>query len=72
MLWHELLATVHSLHAADAVYQKNSDANFCTKKQIPTDHSIDNLGSTKLKLGRPQEMERTKAFLEVAKYLKEK
>ena len=44
---------------------------FSTKKQIPTAHSIDKLGSKKLKLGRPQEIERTKAFFEVAKYLEE-
>ncbi len=49
LLWHELLS--HDLHSADAVYHKNSDANFSTQKQIPTAHSNDKLGSKKLKLG---------------------
>ncbi len=67
MAW---VGDVHDLHAADAVDQKNSDANFSTKKQIPIAHSNDKLGSKTLKLGRPQELERTKT-LEVAIDLEE-
>ncbi len=33
--------TIIFLHAAEAVYHKNSDSNFSTKKQIPTAHNND-------------------------------
>lgn len=65
------ILSVHDLHAADAVYHKSCDINFRTMKKIPTAHSSDKLGSKKLKLGRPKESERARAFLEVAKYLEE-
>lgn len=62
---------VHDLHAADAVYHQVCSINFRTKKQMPADHQTSETGAKKPKLGRPQEKERLKAFLEVVNFLEE-
>ena len=46
-------------------------SNFHTMRQIPTDFRKDKLCTKKLKLGPPEELDRTEAFLEVAKFLEE-
>ena len=59
---------VHDLHAADAIYHQTCSVNFRTKKQM----SIAQFAAEdfkKPKLGRPQDDERAKAFLEVASYV---
>ena len=60
----------HDLHAADAVYYQVCSINFRTKKQIPT-CAVHESSSKRAKLGRPQDRERTQAFLEVASFLEE-
>ena len=60
---------VHDLHAADAVYHQICSVNFRTKKNIPATFSGDDSCAKKVKLGRPEDKERTDAFLEVAHYL---
>ena len=62
---------VHDLHAADAVYHHTCSANFRTNKQIPAAHQSRDIHPKKFKLGRPQDQERTDAFLEAASYLEE-
>ena len=62
------LLQVHDLHAVDAVYHITCHGNFRTKKQIPVVHEIN---SKRAKPGRPQDKERTDAFLEVASFLEE-
>ena len=61
----------HDLHAVDAVYHRVCSVNFRTMKQIPVVHEHEVNPSKKVKLGRPQEKQRTDAFLEVAKFLEE-
>ena len=61
---------VHDLHAADAVYHQVCSVNFRTKKQIPA-CAVHESSSKRAKLGRPQDRERTQAFLEVASFLEE-
>ena len=61
----------HDLHAADAIYHKACDINFRTMRQIPTGFRKEKLCTKKVKLGRPEELDRTEAFLEVEKFLEE-
>ena len=71
---HSVLARIlsaHGLHAADAIYHKACDINFRTMRQIPTSFRKEKLCTKKVKLGRPEELDRTEAFLEVAKFLEE-
>ena len=71
---HSILARIssaHDLHAADAIYHKACDINFRTMRQIPTGFRREKLCNKKVKLGRPEELDRTEAFLEVAKFLEE-
>ena len=71
---HSVLARIssaHDLHAADAIYHKACDINFRTLRQIPTAFRKEKLCTKKVKLGRPEELDRTEAFLEVAKFLEE-
>ena len=63
------ISSAHDLHAADAIYHKACDINFRTMRQIPTAFRKGELSTKKAKLGRPEELDRTKAFLEVAKFL---
>ena len=46
-------------------------ANFRMMKQIPAIHEHENSSLKKVKVGRPQEKQRTDAFLEVARFLEE-
>ena len=71
---HSVLARIlsaHDLHAADAIYHKACDINFHRVRQIPTGFRKEKLCTKKVKLGRPEELDRTEAFLEVAKFLEE-
>ncbi len=71
---HSVLARIssaHDLHAADAIYHKACDINFRTMRQIPTGFRKEKLCTKKVKLGRPEELDRAEAFLEVAKFLEE-
>ena len=71
---HSVLARIssaHDLHAADAIYHKACDINFQRVRKIPTGFRKEKLCTKKVKLGRPEELDRTEAFLEVAKFLEE-
>ena len=71
---HSTLARIlsaHGLHAADAIYHKACDINFRTLRQIPTGFRKEKLCTKKVKLGRLEELDRTEAFLKVAKFLEE-
>ena len=71
---HSVLARIssaHDLHATDAIYHKACDINFRTMRQIPTGFRKEKLCTKKVKLGRPEELDRSEAFLEVAKFLGE-
>ncbi len=71
---HSVLARIssaHDLHAADAIYHKACDINFRTMRPIPTAFRKEELTAKKVKLGRPEELDRTEAFLEVAHFLEE-
>ena len=46
-------------------------SNFRTMRQILTGFRKEKLCTKKVKLGRPEELDRTEAFLEVAKFLEE-
>jgi hypothetical protein len=61
---------INDVHAADAVYHKVCSVNFCTNKQVPA-CAIHESSSKRAKLGRPQDRERTQAFLKVASFLEE-
>ena len=63
---------VHDLHAADAVYHRMCSGNFRTNKQIPAMYQRDTTQESKrIKVGRPEDDNRTVAFLEVAKYIQD-
>lgn len=62
---------VHDLHAADAVYHLMCSVNFRTNKQIPQSYQTDTQQSKRIKVGRPEDDERTVTFLELAKYIEE-
>ena len=59
---------VHDLHAADAVYHRVCSVNFRTKKRLPASYEHAANSSKRMKLGRPEEKERT---AEVARFLEE-
>lgn len=61
----------HDLPAADAIYHQTCSVNFRTRKQIPKMFSTDQTAYKKQKIGRPQDEERTNAFLKVITYLKD-
>ena len=64
------LLHVHDLCAADAVYHRACSTNFRTMKQLPAIHEQElDRATKKVKLGRPLEKERAKAFVDVCKYL---
>ena len=65
------ISSAHDLHASDAIYHKACDINFHTMRQIHTAFRKEKLCTKKLKLGRPEELDRTEAFLEVEKFLEE-
>ena len=62
---------VHDLPAADAVYHQTCSVNFRTGKQIPKMFVTDEPTHKKKKVGRPQDEEKTDAFLRVARFLQE-
>jgi hypothetical protein len=66
------LQTVHDLPAADAQYHQLCNVNFRTGKQIPQIFSPEG-GPTKKtkKCGRPQDDEKTAAFLKVVAFLQD-
>ena len=65
------LLFVNDLPAADAVYHQQCSVNFRTNKNIPAAQQKHPECSSKTKLGRPIEDERTEAFLDVASFLEE-
>ena len=65
------ISSAHDLHAADTIYHKACDINFHSMRHIPTGFRKEKLCIKKVKLGRPEELDRTEAFLEVAKFLEE-
>ena len=58
------------LHAADAVYHQTCSVNFRTNKSLPLEYSLHKNVKRK-RTGRPEQSNRSKAFLEVIEYLKE-
>ena len=66
------MSSVHDLHAADAVYHNICNTNFRNMKNIPSQFSANPGNKPKrLKLGRPEDYERTTAVLKVANFLEE-
>ena len=62
---------VHDLPAADAMYDQTCSVNFRTGKQVPKMFLTDEPVHKKKRVGRPQDDEKTDAFLRVAKFLQE-
>ena len=56
------ISSVHDLHAADAIYHKACDINFRTMRQIAIGLRKEKLCTKKVKLGCPEELDRTEAF----------
>ena len=73
--WSEVVQTrimhVHDLPAADATYHQKCSVNFPTGKQIPKMFVTDEPPQKKKRVGRPQDEEKTDAFVKVAKFLQE-
>ena len=65
------ISSVHDLQAANAIYHKACDNNFRTMRPIPIGLRKEKLCTKKVKLGCPEELDRTDAFLELAKFLDE-
>lgn len=66
------IAFAHDVRAADAVYHEACSVSFRTGRQIPRRHSLDGEDTVYTgKRGRPKEIDRQVAFLEVAHYLEE-
>jgi len=73
--WSEVVQTrimhVHDLPAADAAYHQKCSVNFRTGKQILNMFVTDEPRQKKKRVGRPQDEEKTDAFVKVAKFLQE-
>ena len=61
----------HDLPAADAMYHQTCSVNFCTGRQIPAMFLRDEPRTKEERVGRPQDVDQTEAFLEVAQFLLE-
>ena len=62
---------VHDLPAADAIYHQTCSVNFRTGRQIPAMFLRDEPPTKKKRVGRPQDVDQTEAFLKVAQFLQE-
>ena len=73
--WSEVVQTrvmhVHDLPAADAMYHQKCSVNFRTGKQISKMFVTDEPPQKKKRVGRPQDEEKTDAFVKIAKFLQE-
>ena len=61
----------HDLPAADALYHQTCSVNFRTGKKIPKMYVTDQTVQKRQKVGRPQDEDRTNAFLKVITFLQE-
>ena len=62
---------VHDLPAADAMHHQTCSVNFRTGRQIPAMFLRDEPPTKKKRVGRPQDVDQTEAFLKVAQFLQE-
>jgi hypothetical protein len=65
------LEYAQDLHAADAIYHQPCNVNFRTGRQMPAQFCSDENKSDRLSQGRPEETERTEAFLKCMTFLEE-
>ena len=65
------LLSVHDLHAADSVYHHECSTNFRTGKQTPSIFASEDDMPSKRRCGRPQDVARNDAFLEIIKFLEQ-
>lgn len=65
------LEYAQDLHAADAIYHQPCNVNFRTGRQIPSQFCSDESKSARLSQGRPEETERTEAFMKCVTFLEE-
>lgn len=59
------------LHAGDVVYHETCDSNFRTGKQIPSRFLVSDSESKKFKAGRPKDVLREEAFMQVIRNLQD-
>jgi len=62
---------VYDLPAVDAIYHQACSVNFRTGKQIPKIYASNEPKCKREKKGRPQDEERSEAFLNITKFLRE-